>query len=74
MALNVGKSISTDDYHGVLLELTYKEMGTIVLTSGKINRKELEIGKTVDLNEITLKPAEGVVVEIYRKDRPTDEL
>ena len=45
-----------------------------MLNSGNINRSELEVGKTVDLNEITLKPAEGVVVEIERKDRRKDEL
>ena len=45
-----------------------------MLNSGNINRSELEVGKTVDLNEITLNPAEGVVVEIEREDRRKDEL
>ena len=74
VALNVGKNSSVDDYHGVLLEPTYKEMGKIVLNSGNIEGKNLDIGKIVDLNEITLKPAEGIVIEIYRKDRQKDEL
>ena len=65
---------SSDDYYGTLLEPTYKETGKVVLNSGNIDRSELEVGKTVDLNEITLNPAEGVVVEIERKDRQRDEL
>lgn len=75
VALNVGKKASTDNYNKEILSATFQPKGKIVLNSGNIARDEMEVGQILDLGEITLNSAEGVVVQIHKKEKTQkDEL
>ena len=54
---------STDNYEQKVESSVMKE-GKVVLNTGNMHNKALEVGQKVKLNEITLRPAEGIVLRV----------
>ena len=61
--LNVGTMPSTDNYEQKVYSSVKKE-GKVVLNTGNMHNKALEVGQKVKLKEITLKPAEGIILRV----------
>lgn len=60
VAINFGQSESTDDYS---LHLVNTNSGVVVSDTGNVDAA-IAKGSTVDLQKLTLKPGNGVVVKL----------